>query len=256
MRLAGLTLAAAFFALPLACAAQDPSLRLEMLAERIAKLHAQAGQGILPERSRKALAAAVGEFDADLKAVKARATGAEVRDNYVLLGLLWPEYRAWALKPPTRDNGKKLAERAEEVAWVAAKGSRLLHEGRQGPARLALDAAHAATLSQRLARIYLGQRWGVRQETAARDIAAVTQELQGALARLRAAPANTAEVEGELHAAEGQLAFLLQNGRELASRKPSPTAPEFIAKSADHILESMERVARLYEPTGGGSPRP
>jgi hypothetical protein len=222
-----------------------------MLTERIAKLHAQAGQGVLADRSRKSLGVAVGEFDAGLKDVKARVTGAEARDNYVLLGLLWTEYRVWALKPASRDNAKKLAERAEEVAWVAAKGARLLHEsGRKGTGRLALDAAHAAMLSQRLARLYLTQGWGVKQESAVRDIPAVTAELQASIGKLRTAPQNTPEIETELQAAEGQLGFLLQNGRELGSRRPSPTAAEFIAKSADHFLVSMERVVRLYE---GGS---
>jgi hypothetical protein len=243
-----LVAAALLAALPAPANAQDPSMRLEMLAERIAKLHAQAGQGVLPERSRKSLAAAVGDFDAGLKEVRSRPAGPEVRDNYILLALLWTEYRAWALKAPTRDNAKKLAERAEEVAWVAAKGARLLHDaGRRGTGRLALEAAHAATLSQRLARLYLAQSWGVRQESAGRDIPAVTAELQQAIGRLRAAPQNTPEIDAELQAAEGQLGFLLHNGRELGSRRPPATAPEFIAKSADHVLESMERVVRLYE---------
>jgi hypothetical protein len=241
--------ALAFLAtMPGVALAQDASMRLEMLAERIARLHAQTGQGVLPDRSRKALTGAVGDFDAGLKEVRSRATGAEVRDNYILLGLLWTEYRTWALKPATRDNAKKLAERAEEVAWVAAKGARLLHDsGRKGTGRLALDAAHAAMLSQRLGRLYLTQSWGVKEESAARDIPAVTGELHKVIGRLRGAAQNTPEIETELQAAEGQLGFLLQNGRELASRRPSPTAPEFIAKSADHFLESMERVVRLYE---------
>ena len=64
-------------------------MRLEMLAERIAKLHAQVGQGVLVERSRKALPEALREFEVALREVKARPAGPEVRDNYVLLGLLW-----------------------------------------------------------------------------------------------------------------------------------------------------------------------
>jgi hypothetical protein len=241
--LAALALAAA-----LPAAAFDSTLRLEMLAERIAKLHAQVGQGVLAERGRRALPEALREFDAGLKDAKARATGAEVRDTYVLLGLLWAEYRAFASRTPTRDNAKKLGERAEEVAWVAGKGARLMHEaGRRGTARLALDAVHAATLSQRLSRHYLMQRWGVRQETSGREIPAVAADLQRTLEKLRGASQNTPEILTELQAAEGQLGFLLQGGRELEGKRANARALEFIAKSADHLLDSMERVARLYE---------
>jgi len=241
--LAGIALAGA----SLAAFPQDASLRLEMLTERIAKLHAQVGQDVLADRSRKALAAAIGDFDAGLKELKARSAGPEVRDNYILLGLLWSEYRVWALKPATRDNAKKLVERAEEVAWVAAKGARLLHDGRQASVAVALEAAHAATLSQRLGRLYLTQTWGVREESAGREIPAVTRALQEGISKLRVAARTAPEIETELHAAEGQLGFLLQSGRELAARRPSPTAREFVAKSADHILESMEHVVRLAD---------
>jgi len=226
-------------------------MRLEMLAERIAKLHAQVGQGVLADRSRRALPEALREFDGALREAKSRASGPEVRDNYILLGLLWTDYRAWAAKAPSRDNAKKLAERAEEVAWIAAKGARLVHEtGRKGTGLLALEAAHAGTLAQRLARLYLLRRWGVKEVTSERAIPAVASELTRTLEKLRAAPYNTPEIDTELQAAEGQLGFLLQSGLESEGRKGSARSLEFIAKSADHLLESMERVVRLYEGDG------
>ena len=228
--------------------AQDPAMRLEALTERIAKLHAQVGQGVLAERSKRALPEAVREFESSLRAVQVRPAGPEIQDNYLLLGLLWTEYRAWALKPATRDNAKKLAERAEEVAWVAGKGARLVHAtGRKGTGALALEAAHAATLSQRLARLYLMRRWDVKAESSERAAPAVETELQRSLERLRAANQNTPEIDTELQAAQGQLAFLLQAGRELDTRRADMRSLEFAAKSADHLLESMERVVRLYE---------
>jgi hypothetical protein len=247
VRLASASLAL-LLALAPAARAQDPAMRLEALTERIAKLHAQVGQGILAERSRRALPEVMREFDRELRAVTARASGAEIRDNYVLLGLLWSDYRAWASRPPTHDNAKKLAERAEEVAWIAAKGARLIHEpGRKGTGRLALDAAHAGMLSQRVARLHLLARWGVREEAFAREGAIASAQLRTVLEKLRGAPQNTPEIDTELQAAEGQFAFLLQAGRELEGRRGGARQLEFIAKSADHILESMERVVRLYE---------
>lgn len=248
MRAARGLFALALTMLALSAHAQDAALRLEMLAERIAKLHAQIGLGVLVERSRRALPEAMREFDLGLREARARAPGPEVRDNYVLLALLWADYRAVATRAPTRDNAKKLAERAEEVAWIAAKGARLVHEpGRKGTGRLALDAAHAGTLSQRLARLYLMQRWEVRPEATLRAIPAVAAELQRVVEKLRNAPQNTPPIATELQAAEGQLAFLLQGGRELQGRRAGARSLEFIAKSSDHFLESVERIVRLYE---------
>jgi len=247
VRVARLLLAVALAAASLAARAQDPAMRLEALTERIAKLHAQVGQGVLAERSKRALPEAVREFDGALREVKARPAGAEVQDTYLLLGLLWTEYRGWALKPATRDNAKKLAERAEEVAWIAAKGARLHASGRKGTGLLALEAAHAATLSQRLARLYLMRHWEVKAESSERAAPAVETALTGAIERLRGAPHNTPEIDTELQAAQGQLGFLLQAGKALDSRKADMRALEFAAKSADHLLESMQRVVKLYE---------
>ena len=88
--------------------AAESSLRLVPLVERIARLHAQAGQGVMAQRSRKALGEAIREFDGALRAALAAAPGPEARENYVLLAMLWQDYRDWAQRPPTRETGRKL----------------------------------------------------------------------------------------------------------------------------------------------------
>jgi hypothetical protein len=166
----------------------------------------------------------------------------------LLLRLLWQDYRVWALKPPTRDNAKRLADRAEEVSWVAAKGARLIMEpGRKGTGRLALDAAHAATLSQRVARLYLLRQWGVRDSSIDAQLKAASEDLQATVGKLSDATLNTPEIETELQVAEGQMGFLLQAAKELDGGRGSVRQMEHIAKAGDHMLEATERAVRLYE---------
>src|SRR5258708_2939398 len=139
------------------------ALRVGMLAERIAKLHAQVGQGILAERSKRALVATIRDFDATLKAVTASAPPGEIRDNYLLLSLLWNDYREFALRAPTRENARKLRERNEEVAWIAAKGARMIQEHARATTNgSAGKAGGAGLLSQRLCKPYLGPGRGAR----------------------------------------------------------------------------------------------
>jgi hypothetical protein len=241
-------LAAALLAFAAGAWAQEPALRLEALGERIAKLHAQVGQGVLAERSKRALPEALRDFDKSLKAASDRAVSSEARESYLLLKLLWQDFRPLVQKPVTRDNAKRLADRVEEVSWVAAKGARLtVQPGRKGTALLALDAAQAATLSQRVSRLYLLRRWGLREESINKAIAASSADLRSTLEKLRAAPGNTPEIETELQVAEGQLQFLLQAAQELERGRGNLQQMEFIAKAGDHILASMERAARLYD---------
>ena len=224
------------------------ALRLATLAERIAKLHAQTGQGVLAERSRRAMPEALREFERELRTTSARAPTPEIRDNYVLLALLWREYREWALKAPTRENARKLRERNEEVVWVAAKGARLLQErSRAGESASALRAENAAVLSQRIPKLYLWRRWDMRDEALARELREAEENLRRALEAMQAARENTPEISAELQAAASQLAFMAEAARELERAGATTRSIEFIAKTGDHILEAMERAARLYE---------
>jgi len=87
-----------------------------MLAERVAKVHAQLGRGVMTTRSRRAMAESAADFEKGLRDVTAAAGSAEQRENYRLLRLLWDEYRVVAAQAPTPESARKLGERAEEVA--------------------------------------------------------------------------------------------------------------------------------------------
>jgi hypothetical protein len=224
------------------------ALRLPTLAERVAKLHAQVGQGILVQRSRRALAETLRDFDAALRAAAAGAPGAEARDHYTLLGLLWQDYREFAQRPATRENARKLRERNEEVAWIAAKGARMIQEhSRAATSASAVRAAGAAMLSQRIAKLYLWRRWEMRDEGLARELREAEENLRRTLDTLLAARDTTPEISAELHVAEDQMRFMADAARSFEGRSPAGRHIEHIAKTGDHMLEALERAAGLYE---------
>jgi hypothetical protein len=207
------------------------AMRLVTLAERIAKLH----EGI-------------GDFAATLRNVAAHASTVESRDNYALLGLLWQDCRDWATRTPTRESARRLKPRIEEVVWVASKGAKML----QGEARAAANASAvraegAAALAQRIAKLYLWSRWDITDESLARELRESEENLHRALEVLRAAPGNTTAIVDELQASDIQLRFMEDAARALNARDTTARHIEFIAKTGDHIQESMERVAQLYE---------
>jgi hypothetical protein len=224
------------------------AMRLSTLTERIAKLHAQVGQGVLAERSRKALHETNRDFDATLRSVAAHASTAESRDNYALLALLFQDCRDWATRPPTRESARKLRPRVEEMVWVASKGAKMLQsEARSPVSASAVRAEGAAMLAQRTAKLYLWSRWGILDESLARELRESEENLRRGLDFLLAAPGNTPAIADELQAAEIQMRFMEDAARALNGRDTTARHIEFIAKTGDHIQESMERVAALYE---------
>lgn len=250
---AGPALARAALALLLPLAAQaEPApganaadaIRLEMLAERIAKLHAQVGLNVLAPRGRRDLAQALNDFDHALAGSLDGAKDADVRDNYALLALLWKGYREWASRAPTRENARKLRPRAEEVAWVAAKGARLVQERSRGSTRaLAVRAMQAAVLAQRVAKARLWMRWDIRDASLDRELRESNENLHRLLATLRDSPPASPEAAEALQGAQAQLGFMDDAGRELDRGSNPARALEFVAKAADYIQDSMERVA-------------
>ncbi len=229
----------------------DAFPRLAPAVERIARLHAQSGQGVLVPRSRRALADAIRDFDAMLRAAPATAPGVEARENYVLLAMLWHDYREWAQRPPSRETARKLRERTEEVAWIASKGVRLANESARGTVGAsALRASQAALASQRIAKAYLWRRWDIRDEGIDRELRDSRESLPRSLEAIASTPGLPAEALAHVESAQTQWRFLSDAAAQLDAAPANARALEFACKAADHILEAMERV--MEAPAAGG----
>ena len=221
----------------------DAFLRLGPGVERIARLHAQSGQGVMGQRSRRALTDAIRDFDATLRAALAAASGVEARENYVLLAMMWQDYRDWAQRPPSRETARKLRERTEEVAWIAAKGVRLVNESARGTVGAsALRASQAALAAQRIAKAYLWRRWDIRDEGIDRELRDSREGLPRALEAIAHTPGLPAETLAHVESAQTQWRFLSDAAAQLDTAPANARALEFACKAADHILEAMERV--------------
>jgi hypothetical protein len=232
-----------FLAIGGAAHAADASLRLVPLVERIARLNAQAGQGVIAPRSRKALGEAVREFDGALRAALAAAHGPEARENYVLLSMLWRDYRDWALRPATRETGRKLRERTEEVAYIAAKGVKLAAQSsRAAVDATALRASQAVAGAHRIARAYLWRRWDIRDESLDRELREARENVPRALEAIAATPGLTPERQSQLETAQAQWRFLADAARQLDATAANPRAIEFACKAADHIQEMLQEL--------------
>jgi len=242
--------AAAFVVALTACAAQaaqtrrpEAFLRLGPMIERMARLHAQAGHGVMAQRSRRALADSVRDFDATLRSALAAAPGTEARDNYVLLAMLWQDYREWILRAPSRETARKLRDRTEETAWIAAKGVRLMNDSaRAGASAAAVRASQASTASQRIAKAYLWRRWEIRDDGLDRELREARENLPRALEAIASTPGLSPELVAHVESAQTQWRFLSDAATQLDASAANARALEFACKAADHIFEAMDRV--------------
>lgn len=246
----GVVLAAA----PAPAAAPEPAalanraMRQAMLVERCARLYLQAGQQVLPARARRALPSLVREFDSGLRDLSASAPTSEIRENYLLLRRLWEGFAPIVARPPTSDGAKKVAERAEEIAWIALKGARL-YQAQHGLARteLAMAAGEMRWRSQQIAKLHFLRPWGIGREAIGRDLPGADSAYRAAAARIREAAGSSEEIASELKMAEDQYLFLGQAAARLTAQGQAARELEFIAKTADSLAEITDRLARLVE---------
>jgi len=234
------------------------ALRAAAFAERILELQAQEGLGLLEargRRGRRAAAAALREFDASVRAIGVPAAPADLHEAAALLALLAADYRTWAQKPASRENARKLAERAEEITWQATRLSRLLADDPLGTGPLAARAEEAAALAQRIARLLAWKRWGIAGAAWPKDLALARSGFEASMGALREAAAGSAEAPAELQLAQNQAEFLLAAAGRIAQGSADPHDLETAVKAADNAYESMQRLAALHEArarAGGG----
>ncbi|APV49817.1 hypothetical protein BWI17_09070 [Betaproteobacteria bacterium GR16-43] len=229
-------------------AVANAATRQPMLAERAARLHVQVERGVLPVRAQRLLPEALREFDAGVKALLAAAPSAEIRENYRLLELLWADYRPHVARTPDPEGPDKLAERGEEVVWIASKGVKLLKDHADDPRSERVRTVGEARLqSQRIARGYFFRQWAARSERREAELRAAGAAYRKAMDALLASAVVGSEAMADLQLAENQYGFLLSAAQGLERQRDPRPGLEAVAKSCDNMLEVLDRVARRYE---------
>jgi len=107
----------------------------------------------------------------------------------------------------------------------------------------------AATAAQRVGRMILLKRIVPGDARRDAELVDATAKLGSMLSQLVGSP-HTLELEDDLRMAKAQYDFLLDAIRD-SSGGEAAAAAELVAKTTEHITDSMERAARLYENDGG-----
>jgi nitrate/nitrite-specific signal transduction histidine kinase len=223
--------------------------RQRMLSQRMAKAWLALGQGIIENKqAAKILSDSMALFDRQFVELKAYAPTTPIKATYEALEGVWNDYKtALVGTHPQKINAPTLLRLDAQVLKLAHQGTVQLEAySEKTVGRLVNIAGRQRMLSQRTAKFYLSQQWGVNYPDAVKELNLAKAEFVAALNVLESAPQATPHILQKLTLARQQWVFFNNALTKLDSRIGAEQRCIEVFATSEHILQVMDQVTGLY----------
>ncbi len=234
------------------CDAINMAGRQRMLSQRMAKSWLMLELGLLSRRSRLILQQSINLFDSQLADLEGRLVGTDTRCAQAELKSLWHPYRSLLDSVPSRKGALALFEINEELLGAAHRLT-VSFEKVEGTSKgeLVNLAGRARMLSQRMAKLYMFQRMGIRAASCRAELEQARAEFTTVLEKLAVVADSVPRIVAELAKVRihwNRLEFAMALGCEgefSASVRKVFTASENLLQPTD---KTVDLYAKLIQP--------
>ena len=220
--------------------------RQRMLTQRITKAYLLIGSGIGVEKAEKQRDDAVALFTKQLAMLKVYAPVGGIADQLAIIEHDWKTFRKMAMGSPNKSDAVNLVSmsdsllaRCHQVVLDIVKLSSIKET------ELVNMSGRQRMLTQRIAKFYTSQFWGVNSEESGQNLKVSVGEFEKALAKLMTSELNTKEISHQLERVENQWKFSKVGFQR--SLDNEEYVPLLIASTMESILSKMENIVKLYE---------
>ncbi len=220
--------------------------RQRMLSQRIAQSYIRIGLQPEAQRGWEILNRSVEEFEHNLGDLQAFAPAASLRSDLEQVQRLWEPYRRLATAPVNKDNAEQLLGQSDRVLAAAhAYVNKLEALSGTSKAELINVSGRQRMLSQRIAKNFLAQRWGLRTQVTTEALYEDLAEFENMLDYLLDSEINTPEITTQLHKVKGYFNYATK-GFDGAMSLSEGRVIHVVSGTTDYMLHRMDVTTRLY----------
>jgi nitrate/nitrite-specific signal transduction histidine kinase len=218
--------------------------RQRMLTQRILKTYSQIGLGIRPELSRKELENSVALFEMQLERLNSIASDPELQKALDTIQNLWQPYKRLATDEVTLENARQLQRSSEDLLYESHKlVLQLLDRSETESGELINIAGRQRMLSQRLAKYYLLNSWGVNSISIRSQVIDARNEFAGGLQLLQSRSIYNPEISEQLHLLAWNWEWLDSALKEQGDSRSDLE----VLDASELLLNILEVLTGLYE---------
>lgn len=222
--------------------------QLRMLSQRVVKLYAQLGLGLMSEQSTAALNTAAMQAQGNLVALRTLAVPHAVREALAHVENTWNALRDQVASAPLREDATKVSTLADAMLAQAETLTQLLEAslgtGNGTPVNL---AGRQRMLSQRVAKCYFLHSWSATDARERDRLGRSCQEFTQGLRTLRTLEKNTLDILSRIDMLELQWGFMNAAFKPEKMESYNAASARNVAIASDNVLRIADELTGLYE---------